>query len=403
MNDKLAIYGGSPIVNKKLPPSFPGALVIDNKEIGEVLQVLRNKSLFRYYGPNLLNKTKFFEEKFSKFIGSKYALGVSSGTASLFISLKATDVSENDKVIVPGYTWISTPLTVAENNARPVVCRIDESLNIDPICIREKLENNDKIKAIIPVHMRGAPCTMDEIMKIANEYQVKVLEDTAQSCGGSYKGKKLGSIGDMGAFSFQLNKIITSGEGGAITTSNDELYRNAVAYHDVAAYYRDPKNIPPRPGLNFRMDEVKAAILLAQLDKVNEIIEKMRKIKNIIKEHAENSNLKLRKLNDADGDTGAAIIFILEDSSKASWFRDALKAEGIPCYKLFDIKNPYDAHIWVNWKPVIGNKLIVEEKDGKAVTDILSRSVEITLNPLLTVQDAELIGKAVEKVSNHIP
>ena len=401
MEDKLAVNSGEPVFNKKLPPPFPGALMIDENEINQVLEVLKNKSLFRYYGPNLLNKVKKFEEKFSEFIGTSYTLAVSSGTASLFISLKAMGLGEGDKVLVPGYTWISTPLTVVECGAKPVICDIDDSLEIDPASIEEKLSNDD-IKAIIPVHMRGAPCRMDKIMKLAHEYQVKVLEDVAQSCGGEFEGKKLGSFGHMGAFSFQLNKIITSGEGGAVTTSNGELYRNAVAFHDVAAFYRDPKNIPPRPGLNFRMDEVRAAILLSQLEKINNIIGKMRKAKEVIKRFAEDSGLTLRKLNDPNGDTGAAIIFIFENVNKAKKFSHALSAEGVPCYRLYDVEKPYDAHIWINWKPVIGDKIIVDDKVGKHVTDILSRSVEITLNPLIELEDAELIGKAIQKVSSHI-
>jgi len=403
MSDKLALHGGKPILSKKLPPSYPGALMINHKEIDEVLNVLKSKSLFRYYGPNPLYTVEKFEQEFSSFIGTNYALAVSSGTASLFVSLKAMGIGRRDKVIVPGYTWISTPLTVVENDAVPVVCSIDESLNIDPYCVREKVEEDDKIKAVIPVHMRGAPCEMDKIMHIAEEYQLMVLEDVAQSCGGAYKGKKLGSYGHMGAFSFQLNKIITSGEGGAITTSDEELYRNAVAFHDVAAFFRDPERIPPKPGLNFKIDEVRAAILHVQLKKIGEIISRMKKVKKIIRGYAEKSGLKLREINDEDGDTAAAIIFLLNSEEEASWFRKALSAEGVPCYKLYDTRHPYDAHIWVNWRPIIGDRLEVFVRDGEKVTSLLSRCVEITLNPLITVEDAELIGKAIEKVSGHIP
>ena len=167
MEDKLAVNGGKPVLNKKLPPSFPGALMIDENEINQVLEVLKNKSLFRYYGPNLLNKVKKFEEKFSEFIGTSYTLAVSSGTASLFISLKAMGLGEGDKVLVPGYTWISTPLTVVECGAKPVICDIDDSLEIDPASIEEKLSNDD-IKAIIPVHMRGAPCRMAKIQGVSD-------------------------------------------------------------------------------------------------------------------------------------------------------------------------------------------------------------------------------------------
>ncbi|RLF14471.1 MAG: glutamine--scyllo-inositol aminotransferase, partial [Thermoprotei archaeon] len=279
--EKLALYGGKPVREKPLPPMYPGALFIDENEERAVIEVLRSKSLFRYYGPNLLRKAEEFEKRFAEYMGVKYALGVSSGTAALYTALKALGIREGDEVIVPAYGWISVPAMVAATGATPVIAGIDESLSLDPDDIERKI--TDRTKAILAVHMRGAPCDMDRIMDVAKEHDLMVIEDAAQSCGGEYKGKKLGSIGDIGIFSFQLNKIITAGEGGAVITNNEDFYRRALAVHDVAAYYRAPDYVPPLIGFNFRMSEITAAILIEQLKKIDRIIERMRRNKEKIK------------------------------------------------------------------------------------------------------------------------
>ena len=400
MDKRLALYGGKPVREKPLPPMYPGALFIDENEIKAVVEVLKNKSPFRYYGPNILHKVDKFEKEFAKYIGIKYALGMTSGTASLYVALRALKVGKGDEVIVPAYSWISVPAMVVAAGATPVVAKIDESLSLDPDDVERKITN--RTKAIIAVHMRGAPCDMSRIMDIAREYDIKVIEDVAQSCGGTYRGEKLGSIGDIGAFSFQLNKIITAGEGGAIVTNNEEYYRVAVAVHDVAAYYRAPNYIPPIIGFNFRMNEITAAILLEQLKKIVEIIRRMRENKEKIKkEISDISKIEFRKINDPKGDTGICVIFFLPTREKAYEFARALTAENIRAFVIYR-ENALDGHICKYWLPILKDKMHIDKETIDETLNLLSRAVHIDVNPLLTEEDVNSIIEGIHKVASVI-
>ena len=195
--EKLALYGGKPVRDKPLPPMFPGATFIDAEEEKEVLKA---QSLFRYYGPKFLGKTEKFEKAFADYIGVKHALAVSSGTGALCTALVAVGVGPGDEVIIPGFSWIMDAMAVLFLRAIPVIAEIDETLSVDPEDLERKI--SDKTKAVIAVHMRGFQCDMNRIRKVATEHGVKVVEGVAQACGGSYKGRKLGSIGDVAAFSF---------------------------------------------------------------------------------------------------------------------------------------------------------------------------------------------------------
>jgi len=396
----LALYGGKPIRDRPLPPMYPGAMFIDEREERAVLEVLKSKSLFRYYGPNFLGKVAEFEKAFANYIGVKHCLAVTSGTASLHVALRALEVKQGDEVVVPAYTWVSTAAMVVAVGATPVVVGVDKSLNLSPEAFEKNITNRTKV--VIPVHMRGAPAEMDEIIKIAEENNIKVLEDVAQACGGSYKGKKLGSIGDVGAFSFQLNKNMTAGEGGAITTNDEDIYRRAVACHDVAAYYRNLDYVPPMLGLNFRMNEVSGAILIEQLKKLDDIVSRMRENKFKIRKALEElSEIELRELTDEKGDTGVCIIFFLKSSKMASEFARALSAENIGAGTLYSPER-VDGHIYEYWKPLFGDKMKVDQESCKASLDLLSRAVHISVSPLLTEEDVNSIIEGIEKVAKGL-
>lgn len=397
--DKLAINGGDPLLKTPLPPCYPGALLIDEREERAVVEVLRSKSLFRYYGPNPLFKVEEFEHSFSRYVRCRYTLAVSSGTAALFVAMKALGVGPGDLVAVPAYTWISTPTAAVYCGAKVVIVDVDDSLNVDPQALEELGED---AKLLVVVHMRGAPAEMGEVARRAEKMGVRVLEDVAQACGGSYRGRRLGSLGDMGAFSFQLNKNITAGEGGAVTTDNEELYRKAVAYHDVAAYYRRPHYIPALPGLNFRMSELTAAVLVEQLKKLDTIVSRMKEVKRIVRRAIEDSGLEPRRLNDEQGDTGVCAIFYVKTPEKARRFAKALTAEGVPAEVLYTPEKRYDGHIWANWKPLIGDHLVVKDGAGSRTLELLSRAVEVKMSPLMTLEEAELMARAIEKVSAHL-
>ena len=221
---RLAIEGGTPAVTSPLPRMYPGGMRIGREEEEAVLEVLRSKRLFRYYGPHSdRSRVSELEEAFAAVMGVQHAAAVSSGSAALMCALAGLDVGPGDEVIVPAYTWIASASAVVAMGAVPILAEVDESLTLDPADVRRKITRFTR--AIIPVHMRGAPSQMNELMAIAREHNLPVLEDVAQADGGSYQGKRLGSIGDVGAFSLQFNKIITCGEGGMVTTNDDGILR----------------------------------------------------------------------------------------------------------------------------------------------------------------------------------
>ncbi len=211
----------------------PGSYVLGAEERKEVLDVLDGGNLFRYGTPGVDGfqaKVVTFENEMAERLGHKHVVATSSGTGSLMCCLAALGIGMGDEVIVPGYTFIASIATIAMTNAIPVLAEIDESLTIDPTKIEALI--TPKTKAIMPVHMLGNPCDMDPIMEIAKKHNLYVIEDCCQAVGAAYHGKRVGTIGDMGAYSLNVFKTITTGDGGFVGTSSDELYERAFGFHD---------------------------------------------------------------------------------------------------------------------------------------------------------------------------
>ena len=266
-----------------------GAELIGKEEIKEVMDVLRTGVFARYAFDKErqgICKVRDFEKAFAKYCGAKYALGVTSGSSALKVALTALDVGPGDEVICPAFTFMATYEAVLEVGAIPVMADIDDTLNLDPDDIPNKI--TPRTKAVIPVHMCGAPARIDKIMKVAKKHKLLVLEDNAQGCGASFKGKKLGTFGDMGIFSFDHYKTITTGEGGMVITDDLDLYHRAEWYHDHGHDHLSPvsRALDGRTilGFNYRMNELQGAIGLAQLRKLNRVIAAQRKNKAAIKE-----------------------------------------------------------------------------------------------------------------------
>lgn len=426
---KLAIDGGTKAKTTPNYPMYPGGLEIGEEEKNAVMQVLDDKYLFRYYGPaDVESKVKLLEKELSLKIGVKYSLAMNSCTSALISSLVALDVGPGDEVIVPGYTFFASCAAVIAARAIPVIAEVDDSLTLDPDDLGKKI--SPLTKAIIPVHMRGAPCDMDRIRLIAGKYNLKVLEDVAQSTGGSYKGKMLGSFGNMGAFSFQYHKIITAGEGGAVTTDDMLLYERAMAYHDTAACWRpggpEKRFVKARyqgelfPGVNYRMNEITGAILRVQLGKLEWLLGKIRQNKARIKNAINGlKGIEFRRLNDAEGDTGIVLIFFLPDPEITGKFADALKAEGIAASSLHNKSVP-DWHIYNHWEMILNKWTATPEgcpytcpyytsKGGHTeysadmnpkTLNYLQRSVHIDIPPQMTNDDCDMIADGIIKVAN---
>ncbi|MCK5255216.1 MAG: DegT/DnrJ/EryC1/StrS family aminotransferase, partial [Deltaproteobacteria bacterium] len=251
----------------------PGAYLIGEEEKKEVLDVLESGYLVRYGkedDSDYKRKVYLFEKELSRFIGVKYCVATNSGTSALISSIAALGIGPGDEIIVPGYTFISCISSIISARAIPILTEIDDSLTIDPGDIERKI--TEKTKAIMPVHMLGNPCDMDSIMKLAKDHGLYVIEDFCQANGGSYKGKKLGSIGDIGAVSLNWFKTITVGDGGALVTDDPDLYKKAFGFHDQGHKpLRVGLEIGKRSiiGQNLRMNEVTGAIALAQTRKLD--------------------------------------------------------------------------------------------------------------------------------------
>ena len=348
-DDRLAVDGGAPARQRPDPPMYPGGMLIDREEEQAVLEVVRAKRLFRYYGPGeTSSKAAELEQAFAAHMGAEHALAVTSGTAALICGLQGIGVGPGDEVILPAYTWIASAEAVLAVGAVPVMAEVDETLSLDPQDVEARI--TPYTKAIMPVHMRGCPCRMDELMAVARGHGLKVIEDTAQADGGSYKGKRLGSIGDVGCFSLQFNKIITSGEGGMVLTNDEEVWKRAVMFHDVSGgrRYRFPE---PEIlwGINFRMPELLAAVALVQLGRLDGLIDAMRARKRMLRAGIEpvarRKGISFRASVDAEGDAAVALVFLVDSPPTAARVTEALRAENISASVLYQPRSRGLSHL----------------------------------------------------------
>jgi len=412
----LAINGGTPAVNQALPPMYPGGMWLDEEEEAAVLEVIRTRRLFRYYGPQPgASKVEELEEAFANYMGVQYGLAVTSGTAALICCLAGLGIGPGDEVIVPAYTWIASASAVVSVGAVPVMAEVDESLTLDPVDFEQKITSYTK--AVIPVHMRGAPCNMEAILAVARRHNLLVLEDTAQADGASYQGKRLGAWGDAGAFSLQFNKIITSGEGGMVTTNHKTVFERAVMFHDVIGGIRNqiPKD-KILPGINFRMPELLGAVALVQLRRLDSLLEAMRTRKNMIKENIQQIAIKkgihFRHLHDSSGDAAVALICFLQDANLASKTAQALSAEGLPTNTMYAPER-VDYHVYCHWSPIMNQstwsvgagpwvnhprKIVYHQDMCPKTLDLLSRAIQFDISPDLTNDQVEQITEALNKV-----
>lgn len=324
---KLAIDGGHKVRTK----SFPGWPVWDESEMNALKEVLESGE----WGLGN-SKVSEFEEKFAAYIGVEQGICVTNGTASLEIALMAADVSRGDEVIVPPYTFMATASAVLMANGIPIFADIDPSTyNLDPDALEAAI--TDRTKAVIPVHIGGCPADMDRIMEIAEKHNLIVIEDCAQAHGAEWRGQKVGSIGDIGSFSFQSSKNLCAGEGGIITARNQDLGEKCWSYHNCGRVKTGGWYDHRVLGSNFRMTGWQAAILLAQMERLEEQTE----IRN------RNGIYLSEKLSEIDGiepakrdervTVHAYHIYILKyeadkfNDQPRSRFLEALNAEGIPC------------------------------------------------------------------------
>jgi len=381
---------------------MPGFELIGKEEKGAVDQVFDKGGVLYRYGLDARRKNIFrvdkFEQEIAKKVDVKYCLCVCNGTAALKIALFGLGVKPGDEVITQSFTFIATVEAILELGAKPVICEIDKSLNMDPADLEKKI--TDKTKVIIPVHMAGVSAKMDEIMAVAQKHNIPVLEDSAQALGGMYKGKHLGTIGEAGIYSLDIGKIITCGEGGLLVTNNEEVYLRAREYSDHGHEQNPdfPRGEDTRKawGFNYKITELQGAVGLAQLKKLSYILGKQKENKLRIKQAISDiSNIEFRELPDSDGDASDVLIFFVENPEKAKKFAELLKERGLGTKNLPDAINWHFAGTWSHiFSP--------EELNFFQSESILRRAIAIPIMVVMDNEAIEKIIKAIKEISQEV-
>jgi 8-amino-3,8-dideoxy-alpha-D-manno-octulosonate transaminase len=404
---QLAVNGGSPVRSRPLTGANWGPQYYDDKEQKQLEEVLVGRNPFRFSNPIDKSKVAIFENEFAARMQTRYALAVTSGTAALHVAMAALEVGPGDEVILPAWTWYSCYNTVIQAGALPVFAEIDESFNLDPADIERHITPQTKV--IMAVHLQGNPADMDPILAVAHKHNLKVLEDGSQSVGASYKGRPLGSMGDIGIFSLQQSKTITAGEGGAVTTSDPYLYERAWRFHDVSVRRDFPNKLRFMPGLNYRMNEFTGGVLLAQLRKLDTIIgDARRNAQRIYAGIRDLPGARLRRLPDPAGELGTGVFLGFKTKEARDRYQQAMKAEGVP------VSGPAGSVI-LPVVPEIEQKVTVTPRwpsfasdRGKSIRygreccprtiDILSRFAGVMISPKYTERDMEDAVTAIRKV-----
>ena len=383
---------------------MPGYELIDDKELDQITDLFtESKILFRHSFDHLRNniyKVEEFENKFKKRMDSPYALGVTSGTAALRVALAGIEIREGDEVITQSFTFVATAEAIIESRAVPVIAEVDKTLNMDPMDLKKKITN--RTKAIIVVHMLGIPARLTEIKKIADDAGVILIEDTAWGCGGFYDNIPLGSYGDIGTYSFDFAKTMTTGEGGMVIFKNKEIFQKAMAWHD-----HGHDNNPELPrwedsrsssGFNFRMNEMQGAVGIAQLSKLDYVVKCQRKNSNLMEQVLENFPIELREKPENSFETSDALTFYVDNNAIARKIRDKLLELGLGTKILPEAITWHFAGTWKHMPELVsrnGRDLINSFPQS---LELLNRSVSLPVSINMLDNFQEKINEALRGV-----
>ncbi len=392
--NKLAIHGGKPVRETYLPY---GRQIIDDSDIQAVIEVLKGDYLTT--GPYV----KEFEEKVAEYVGAKYAVAVSNGTAALHMACFAAGIKEGDEVIVSPMTFAASANAVLYCGGTPVFADIDPlTYNIDPSKIEEKI--SDRTKAIIPVDFTGQSVDMDRIKEIANKYDLIIIEDAAHALGSEYKGKKVGSQADMVEFSFHPVKPITTGEGGIVTTNNEQFYKKMMLFrtHGIT---RDNKLLNENHGpwyyeqqflgYNYRLSDLQSALGISQMNKIEKFIKRRREIVKIY--------------NEAFCDVKEIVTPFEPDFSNSGWHIYVIQVKTdlltVDRDKIFEALQAENIGVNVHYIPVYWHpyyrKLGYEKGICPNAEELYKRMITLPLFPGMSDEDVQNVIDAVKKVINY--
>lgn len=397
-----------------------GECLVGEEEKQLVLAALERKQLFRYYGLGSGSAPAMaatLEKEFAAAVGTRFALGVTSGTAALEVALGALGIGPGDDVIIPVWSWISCFTAVVRLGARPVLAEVDDTLNLDPAEIPRLC--TARTKAVLVVHYQGVPADMNTIMAAARAAKLKVIEDCAESAGAKYRGRAVGSIGDIGTFSFQARKVICAGEGGMVVTSDERLYERAVRMSDVGQYraFHEKQHAATGAafsGDNFRMSELTAAVALAQFRRLPRMVAHLRGLRERLMEKIDGlPGIAFRRIPDPAGDLGFETYLYLPRAELVTKLRELLAADGVNCSQHTGTYCHYARAYCQNgaahapgaspfagltpW-PAPGYR----EQDFPRTNALIARMMAVPLGVLYSLEDVDAIATAISKAATAV-
>jgi dTDP-4-amino-4,6-dideoxygalactose transaminase len=359
--------------------------------------------LGRYYGFPTPSAGEQFEAALRKAFGVRYAQGTSSGTGALHAAMIAVGAGPGKEVICPAVGFLATSMAVALAGARPVFCDVDESLQLDPSKL-EKLITR-KTVAVVPTHHWGTVCDLGPVVEIARKHKIKVVEDCAQSPGATYRGRFVGTVGDIGCFSISSYKIIGGGEGGAFITNDERLFDRMRQTAEAGGLWRPNRFAPERypgelfVGSNYRMSELEAAIDVVQLGKLAGIVSRhravSRRVKGALRSYRE---IVIQKSNDPEGDIGYLLRLFPKTSALGHKIAKALAAEGISASFRGEGAAP-DWHVHHHMFPLFPDySKECASKRCPVAADLYDRNIQIGLDQWWSPADAEAVANGINKV-----
>lgn len=358
----------------KIPINTP---IIGKEEISEVNSVLREKSLTSAANSGG-KRVQEFEQLFSSFIKSKFAIAVNSGTAALQAALYALNIKKGDEVLLPSFTFVATANAIVSVGAKPVfVDIVKENYTMNPNDIKKKITK--KSKAIIPVHLYGNVAYIDEIMEVANKYDLEIIEDAAQSLGSKYKGRHTGTFSKLGCFSMYAAKIITSGEGGVIVTNDKKLFEKLKQIRNHGILQGNDTRIL---GLNMRLPEINAAIAKIQMKRLSQFLSQRRANAKILTEILSDLNITIP--HERKGERVNWYLYTIASKNRDDLMKK-LNSEGIGATIYYS--QP------VHKTPFYKNKLKLPVTEW-AASNVLS----LPVHPLVNKQNLYQIAKIIHKV-----
>lgn len=351
--------------------------------------------LANYYSGLEESCVQAFERTARETFGAPYAIGTSSGTGALHASFVAAGVAPGTEVICPAVGFIATASAASVAGAKPIFCDVDESLHMDPAKIEALITK--RTVAIAPTHVMGGVCDMGAIMKIARKHRLKVVEDCAQSCGGQYKGRYVGTIGDLGIFSISAYKIVGAGEGGLLLAKTKRLWERASQVVEAGGLWRPSRFAPPRyegelfAGTNYRMSELEAAVDVVQLQKMPRTVARFRAVKKaVLKGLKRYSEITPQVLNDLEGEVGYTLRFFPDTMARGQRIVAALRDRQIQA-SMRGKKGGHDWHCYSYMYPLSG-QCAIRRGDCPVADDLFDRVVNIPLNQWYTPADCRTLA-----------